>query len=87
VFVDRLGDELACAAWAFAHGMVELELDGRLALNADLEAAWQLGVAAFAAAGEKSKPRERPRARARPQTGAVTRDRGVLSRRSERAPR
>jgi AcrR family transcriptional regulator len=50
VFFDRLGDDLAWAAWAFAHGMIELELDGRLAYDADLEATWQLGVEAFAAA-------------------------------------
>jgi AcrR family transcriptional regulator len=55
--IDRLGGGLARAAWAFAHGMVELELDGRLARNADLEATWELGVAAFAAAADgKGKP-------------------------------
>lgn len=40
--VDR-----ARAAWAFAHGMVMLELNGRFPPDADLDAAWAAGVAAF----------------------------------------
>ena len=44
------GDEhLARAAWAFAHGMVILELDDRFPSGADLDAAWEVGLAAFAA--------------------------------------
>lgn len=39
----------ARAAWAFAHGMVVLELNGRFPPDADLDAAWQEGVAAFRA--------------------------------------
>jgi AcrR family transcriptional regulator len=54
VFIDRLGDDLAWAAWAFAHGMVELELDGRLACNPDHEATWRLAAAAFAAAADRT---------------------------------
>jgi AcrR family transcriptional regulator len=37
------------AAWAFAHGMTILELDGRFPPGADLDAAWRTGIAAFAA--------------------------------------
>ncbi|MGW5108379.1 TetR/AcrR family transcriptional regulator [Nocardia sp. NPDC004123] len=37
----------ARALWAFAHGMVSLEIDGRFPNNADLAAAWQSGLAAF----------------------------------------
>jgi AcrR family transcriptional regulator len=45
-----LGDEhLARAAWAFAHGMVELELAGRFPADADLDAAWDAAIAAFSA--------------------------------------
>jgi AcrR family transcriptional regulator len=39
----------ARAAWAFAHGMVELELAGRFTPGADLDAAWSAGVDAFEA--------------------------------------
>ncbi|MGP3752095.1 TetR/AcrR family transcriptional regulator [Streptomyces sp. IBSNAI001] len=35
------------AAWAFAHGMVVLELNGRFPPGADLSAAWEAGIAAF----------------------------------------
>lgn len=38
----------ARAAWAFAHGMTILELDGRFPADADLDAAWRSGVAALA---------------------------------------
>ncbi|HEX6025552.1 MAG TPA: TetR-like C-terminal domain-containing protein, partial [Solirubrobacter sp.] len=42
------GDQdLARAAWAFAHGMVALELAGRFPDDADLDAAWAAGVAAL----------------------------------------
>ena len=34
----------ARAAWAFAHGMVTLELADRFPQHADLEAAWDLGL-------------------------------------------
>jgi AcrR family transcriptional regulator len=37
----------ARALWAFAHGMVMLELDQRFPPDADLDAAWEAGVAAF----------------------------------------
>jgi AcrR family transcriptional regulator len=37
----------ARAIWAFAHGMVMLELDHRFPADADLDAAWQAGIAAF----------------------------------------
>lgn len=38
----------ARAAWAFAHGMVSLEIAGRFPSDADLEAAWSLGLAGLA---------------------------------------
>jgi AcrR family transcriptional regulator len=41
---------LARAAWAFAHGMTILELNGRFPPEADLEAAWQAGIGAIRAA-------------------------------------
>jgi AcrR family transcriptional regulator len=37
----------ARAVWAFAHGMVMLELDQRFPRDADLDAAWRAGIAAF----------------------------------------
>jgi AcrR family transcriptional regulator len=40
----------ARAAWAFFHGMVQLELAGRFESGADLEAAWEAGLAAFSRA-------------------------------------
>ena len=36
--------DLARAAWAFAHGMTILELDGRFPPGADLDAAWRRGA-------------------------------------------
>lgn len=39
--------ERARAAWAFIHGMVILELNGRFAADSVTEPAWQAGVAAF----------------------------------------
>jgi AcrR family transcriptional regulator len=41
------GQARARAVWAFAHGMVMLELDHRFPPDADLDAAWQAGIAAF----------------------------------------
>ena len=50
--VQAAGDaDLARAVWAFAHGMVILELAGRFPPDADLDAAWSAGLAAFGAAG------------------------------------
>jgi len=37
----------ARAVWAFAHGMVMLELDHRFPAEADLDAAWRAGIGAF----------------------------------------
>jgi AcrR family transcriptional regulator len=37
----------ARAFWAFAHGMVVLELAGRFPSDADLDTAWQAGIDAF----------------------------------------
>lgn len=39
--------DLARAAWAFAHGMIILELNGRFPPGADLDAAWAQGLDAF----------------------------------------
>jgi AcrR family transcriptional regulator len=39
--------DLARAIWAFAHGMLILELDRRFPPEADLDAAWARGLAAF----------------------------------------
>ncbi len=39
--------ERARAAWAFAHGMTILELDGRFPPGADLDAAWESGLQAL----------------------------------------
>ena len=40
--------DLARAIWAFAHGMTILELDGRFPPDANLDAAWMVGLDAFA---------------------------------------
>lgn len=40
--------ERARAAWAFAHGMVTLELSDRFPPDADIERTWSIGIAAFA---------------------------------------
>ncbi|WP_433177704.1 TetR/AcrR family transcriptional regulator [Actinoallomurus sp. CA-150999] len=46
--VRVVGDpDRARAAWAFAHGMVMLELDGRFPPGADLDPAWRAGLAAL----------------------------------------
>ena len=42
--------DLARAVWAFAHGMVVLELAGRFPPDAELERAWAKAVEAFSAA-------------------------------------
>jgi AcrR family transcriptional regulator len=39
--------ERARAAWAFAHGMVMIEINGRFPADADLDRAWTSGIAAF----------------------------------------
>ncbi len=39
--------DLARATWAFAHGMVILEIHGRFPGDADLEAAWNRGLKAL----------------------------------------
>jgi hypothetical protein len=49
--------DLARAVWAFAHGMVQLELARRFPPGADLDTAWQEGITAFQA---RDHPRQRP---------------------------
>lgn len=45
------GDQdTARAAWAFAHGMVMLELARRFPTGADVDAAWERGIGAFTGA-------------------------------------
>ncbi|MFJ9866142.1 TetR/AcrR family transcriptional regulator [Streptomyces sp. NPDC101165] len=39
--------DLARAVWAFAHGMVILEIHGRFPADADLDAAWKRGLKAL----------------------------------------
>ncbi|MGW7209696.1 TetR/AcrR family transcriptional regulator [Streptomyces sp. NPDC054837] len=39
--------DLARSVWAFAHGMVVLEIHGRFPDDADLRAAWKRGLKAF----------------------------------------
>ena len=57
-FVTGLGDEdRARAAWALVHGLVELELAGRLPAGAELEAAWAAGIRAFGTPLEAAAPR------------------------------
>ena len=47
--------DLARAAFAFAHGMVALELNDRFPPGADLDAAWAVAIDAFSAAtGDRS---------------------------------
>ncbi|MEV4253153.1 TetR/AcrR family transcriptional regulator [Spirillospora sp. NPDC049652] len=41
------GEHRSRAVWAFAHGMVTLELDGRFPPDADLDHAWRIGLTAF----------------------------------------
>ncbi|MCA9513797.1 MAG: WHG domain-containing protein [Myxococcales bacterium] len=45
--------DLARAAWAFAHGMADLELNARFPDGADLDRAWQIGVRALDAAAAR----------------------------------
>ena len=56
------GDEdLARAAWAFAHGMTTLELNARFSEGADVDAAWRRGIELLQAAARKGKRRPRKR--------------------------
>ncbi|MBO0913930.1 WHG domain-containing protein, partial [Streptomyces laculatispora] len=51
LFRALAGDEArARAAWAFAHGMVAMELNGRFPAGSDVPGAWAAGIAAFGAA-------------------------------------
>lgn len=47
--VDAVGGDVdrARALWAFAHGMIDLELSQRFPPDADLDAAWDAAVALF----------------------------------------
>jgi AcrR family transcriptional regulator len=48
----------ARAPWGMAHGLVLLELHGRLPADADIDAAWRVGVRAFGAARPRSATRK-----------------------------
>jgi AcrR family transcriptional regulator len=48
--------DLARAAWAFAHGMMILELNNRFPADADLDAAWRRGMAALDPTSRVSRP-------------------------------
>ena len=53
--------DAARAAFAFAHGMVVLELNSRFPPDADLDAAWKRGVDAFRPIRSRAgQPRRRP---------------------------
>ncbi|HEX6580103.1 MAG TPA: TetR/AcrR family transcriptional regulator [Actinomycetota bacterium] len=55
VVVAVSGDpDRARVAWAFAHGMTILELDGRFPPGADLDAAWAAGIDALTEPERKS---------------------------------
>jgi AcrR family transcriptional regulator len=61
--LSATGDpDRARAVWAFAHGMVILELNGRFPADADLDTAWRQGIAALQ--GEEPRPRPALRERA-----------------------
>jgi WHG domain-containing protein len=47
---EAAGGDLAAARaiWAFAHGLTMLELNGRFPPAADVDAAWERGLEAFA---------------------------------------
>jgi hypothetical protein len=60
VVIAAGGDpDRARAAWAFAHGMTILELDGRFPPGADLDAAWASGLFALGALSTSGVPRSR----------------------------
>jgi AcrR family transcriptional regulator len=62
--LEAAGDpNRARALWAFAHGMVQLELAGRFPPGADLDAAWREGLAGF------TKPAAQPRTIVRSRRG------------------
>ena len=50
--LEALGNDRdrARACWAMAHGLVDLELNGRFPPGADIDAAWEAGVGCFAGA-------------------------------------
>ena len=54
VIAARGDEDLARAAWAFAHGMTILELNRRFPDHADLDAAWERGISALRASVRKA---------------------------------
>jgi AcrR family transcriptional regulator len=54
-------EDLARAAWAFAHGMTILELNNRFSEGSDPDVAWRRGMAALQrAAGKRKRPVRKP---------------------------
>jgi AcrR family transcriptional regulator len=53
--------ERARAVWAFAHGMVILELNDRFPPGADLDTTWREGIDAFIRRNDAAKARRRSR--------------------------
>ena len=76
LLAEATGDpDRARAAWAFVHGMCQLELADRFPPGADVEAAWEAGLAAFGGVGyapaavrERASEPERARPDAAPRT-------------------
>ncbi|MFT4039614.1 MAG: TetR family transcriptional regulator [Thermomicrobiales bacterium] len=61
VFGAAVGDpDLARALFAFAHGMMILQLDERFLPDADLDAAWERGLRAFTATRRGGETRAAP---------------------------
>lgn len=53
-------EDLARAAWAFAHGMTIFELNSRFSEAANVDVAWHRGIAALQAAAHKRKRARKP---------------------------
>ena len=81
--------DAARAAFAFAHGMVVLELNSRFPPDADLDAAWNRGVEAFRPRQEPSGRTEATALTRSPATNATHRDSSsaVNAASSTRSPR
>lgn len=65
-FYRATGDAYrAQALWAFAHGTLILEIDGRFVPGSDLDRTWRVGTRAF---GSASRPTARPASGRHPKT-------------------
>ena len=52
--------DVARAAWAFAHGMVMLELADRFPPDADIDRAWRVGIEGIVSMATETRPRKDP---------------------------